>query len=276
MYNKVNSRTKLTKGYKRMKTSDINITYAGQCGFLIASESTRVVTDPYLSDSVDRDHYSEKTPWKRLYPAPCTLCELRPDIVVISHGHDDHLNPDTIKEYLASGGDACFVAPLPICKMLEKLGVKEEKIIRARAEKVISIKDCEILPLPCAHTELHTDENGAFFELSYIITLGGRSIFFGGDMSMYDGLTERLAREKLDILLLPCNGRDDTRTNNGIIGNINEKEAAELSANLKTPFIPMHHDLYAINCCPEEDIISAAKAQSAEIIVLKPMQKLSI
>lgn len=259
-----------------MKNSDISITYAGQCGFLIASGDTRVVTDPYLSDSVDRDHYSEKTPWKRLYPAPYTLSELDPDIVVISHAHDDHLNPDTVKEYLSSGKEAFFVAPLPICHMLEELGVKDEKIIRARAEKVINLNGCEIFPIPCAHTELHTDENGAFFELSYIITINGKSIFFGGDMSLYDGLTERLAREKLDLLLLPCNGRDETRTNNGIIGNITEVEAAKLSADLCTPFIPMHHDLYAINCCPEEDIIDAAKAHGAKITVLKPTETFTL
>ncbi|MBE6607084.1 MAG: MBL fold metallo-hydrolase [Ruminococcaceae bacterium] len=254
----------------------MNIKYIGQCGFLITSDSTRVVTDPYLSDSVDRDHYSEKTPWKRIYPAPCTLSELDPDIVIISHEHDDHLNPDTIREYLKSGKEAFFVAPLPICKALEKLGVKDDKIVRARAEKAISIKGCEILPLPCAHTELHTDENGAFYELSYIITINGKSIFFGGDMSLYDGLTERLAREKLDLLLIPCNGRDEIRTTNGIIGNTTEKEAAKLAADLKTPFIPMHHDLYAINSCPTEDILSAAKENSAEIIVLKPTETFTL
>lgn len=254
----------------------MNIKYTGQCGFLISSGGIRVVTDPYLSDSIDRENYSEKTPWKRLYPVPCTLSELKADIVIISHAHDDHLNPDTIREYLASGKEAFFVAPLPICHMLENLGVKNEKIIRACAKKMISINTCEILPIPCAHTKLHTDENGEFFELSYIINIGGKSVFFGGDMSLYDGLVERLSREKLDILLLPCNGRDDERTSNGIIGNINEKEAAKLASDLKTPFIPMHHDLYAINGCPEEDIISAAKEHNAQIIVLKPMQEVCI
>lgn len=254
----------------------MNIKYTGQCGFLISSDGMNVVTDPYLSDSIDRLSYSEKTPWKRLYPAPCTLSELSPDIVIISHAHDDHLNPDTVREYLASGKEAFFVAPLPICHMLEELGVKSKKIIGACAEKSIRINTCEILPIPCAHTELHTDENGEFFELSYIIRSGGRSVFFGGDMSIYDGLIERLMREKLDILLLPCNGRDENRTSCGIIGNIDEKEAARLASTLKAPFIPMHHDLYAINGCPEDNIIFAAKTAGAEITVLKPMQEVCI
>ncbi len=244
----------------------INIKFIGQCGFVISSEKTRIVTDPYLSYGVDNNHYSEKTPWKRLYAPPCTLAETYPDYILISHEHDDHLDPDTVKEYLASGGEAFFIAPAPICNTLKELGVKEDKTIPAHAEKELILDKCKILPIPCAHTEFHTDENGDFFELSYIISIDGRSIFFGGDMSLYDGLTERLVREKLDLLILPCNGRDDIRTANGIVGNTNEIEAASLSASLKVPFAPMHHDLYEINGCPTKNIINAAKASGAVII----------
>ncbi len=254
----------------------IKYKYLGQCTFLIENVNVKIVTDPYLSDSVDRDHYSEKTPWKRLYDVPCTLSSLSPDIVIISHAHDDHLNPDTVKEYLSVKNDAFFVAPAPICHLLSKLGVSDEKIISARAEKKISLCDIEILPIPCAHTELHTDPDGRFFELSYIINIGGKSLFFGGDMSLYDGLFERLKREKLALLILPCNGRDDCRTKNGIIGNINEREAAELSSKLNVPFVPMHHDLYAINSCPNEDILIAARDFGADVRFLAPKESATI
>ena len=249
----------------------ISISYLGQCGFVISGKDVRIVTDPYLSYSIDRDHYSEKTPWKRLYPPPCTLAYTEPDYVIISHGHDDHLNPDTIKDYLASGGDASFIAPAPICYMLSELGVRPERIIPAYAEGLLELKGCSVLPIPCAHTELHTDTYGSFFELSYIIRLdkSAKSVFFGGDMSLYNGLTERLAREELSILLLPCNGRDEYRTANGIIGNIDENEAAQLSAALKVPFMPMHHDLYEINSCSEEKIISAVERFGARMILPK-------
>ena len=33
----------------------MRITYLGQCGFLIEAAGTRIVTDPYLSDYVDRN-----------------------------------------------------------------------------------------------------------------------------------------------------------------------------------------------------------------------------
>ncbi len=74
-------------------------TYLGQCCFLIECGTTRIVTDPYLSDSVDKGDLL----WRRQYPAPCTLHSLKPDAVLISHAHDDHMDPVTLKRYLADG-----------------------------------------------------------------------------------------------------------------------------------------------------------------------------
>ena len=45
--------------------SKARLTALGQCGFLLDTGKTRIVTDPFLSDSVDRMFYSKKTPWKR-------------------------------------------------------------------------------------------------------------------------------------------------------------------------------------------------------------------
>ena len=249
----------------------MKITYLGQCGFLIEDGDARIVTDPYLSDSVDRNHYTEETPWKRLYPAPVTLAELKPDIILISHGHDDHMDPDTLRPYYAEGGSAVIAIPAPEAETAERWGIKN--ILRARAEESIRCKHVNITPVPCAHTQLHTDENGRFYELSYIIELsGGKTIFFGGDLSLYDGLEKRIREAKPSLLLLPANGRDEYRTSHGIIGNTTSTEAAALAASLRTPWIPMHHDLYQINCCEPHEPEEASRKAGASIICLKPME----
>jgi L-ascorbate metabolism protein UlaG (beta-lactamase superfamily) len=254
--------------------SELKISYLGQCGFLLDDGNTRIVTDPYLSDAVDRLHYSEQTPWQRLYPAPATLSALQPHAVLISHAHTDHMDPITLGDYARAGGQAIICAPAPECYQLTELGIGT---IRAcRAEESFTVGTVRITPVPCAHTQLHTDDEGRFFELSYIIDFGGHTVFFGGDMSLYDGLAARLAREHCDLLLLPVNGRDDDRTDRGIIGNINEQEAAELAAALEVPYMPMHHDLYAINGCPIGRAAAAANAAGAKIIPLKPMDSITL
>lgn len=72
-------------------------------------------------------------------------------------------------------------------------------------------------------------------------------MFFGGDMSLYDGLEKRLREVELSLLQLSADGRDAHRTNLGITGNVTPEESAKLSAALNVPWIPMHHDLYKIN-----------------------------
>lgn len=233
-----------------------NITYLGQCTFVLDFNGTRIVTDPHLS--------SLGPEGMRAYPAPCTLAEAAPDAVIISHSHVDHLDPKTIAPYVAAEGMACFYAPAPECGLLEKLHVQNWR--PARAEQSFAVGEITITPIPCAHTELHRDEHGDYRELSYIVSGDGKTIFFGGDMSLYPGLVERLEQEHFDLLLLPVNGRDEERTAHNIIGNLNEHEAAELAAHLKAPYCPMHHDLYAFNGCPVEAVEAAAAQAGATLL----------
>ena len=82
----------------------MKLTYLGQCGFLVETAGVRVVTDPF---------FGEIPGWTRAYPAPCTLKDLQPDVVIISHSHMDHLNEPTLAAYRAAGGDCPIAAPAP-------------------------------------------------------------------------------------------------------------------------------------------------------------------
>ncbi len=249
----------------------LKVTYLGQCGFLLDFGHTRLVTDPYLSYQVD-SFATEAVPWKRLYPPPAVLADLDPDGIVISHSHEDHMDAWTLEPYISGGGEAVIAAPAPECGLLERLNAPD--IIYARAEEPFLIGGLTVTPVPCAHTELHLDEQGRFRELSYLITDGDRTVFFGGDMSLFDGLVRRIREAGPDLLLLPANGGDPERTAKGIIGNINEKEAACLAASVGAPYIPMHHDLYAVNGCDQAAVESAAAEAGARILPLKPGETL--
>ncbi len=245
----------------------MRVTYLGQCGFLLDFGHTRIVTDPYFSNAVD-SHRPEDTAWTRQYPAPASLAELRPDAILISHAHGDHMDPQTLVPYVRAGGAAVICAPKPEVWRLEKMGIT--RLCPCRAEEPFSVGGATVTPIACAHTQFHLSEEGCFHELSYIVTDGRDTVFFGGDMSLYDGLTDRLARANCNLLLLPVNGRDEERTRAGIIGNTNEREAAWLSRGLNAPYVPAHHDLYTGNGCPVERAIAAAGEIGADIRPLAP------
>lgn len=65
---------------------------------------------------------------------------------------------------------------------------------------------------------------------------------------VYPGLPDLLRRERIDVGMLPINGRDYFRNSRNIIGNMNIREAAELAAvaGMET-VIPLHYDVFATN-----------------------------
>ena len=92
------------------------ITYLGQMCCLIETPTIRVVTDPYLSDSVDGPLGHRK------YPAPCTLADLSPDIIVISHPHGDHLDKKTLEPFYRLRMRSFTLVPAPSGKIIESIG----------------------------------------------------------------------------------------------------------------------------------------------------------
>ena len=243
----------------------VKLTYCGQCGFLIEGKSSRIVTDPYLSYALDRGA-TPAQPWKRAYPPPCTLAELAPDAVVISHGHPDHLDKETLAPYFASGGSAPVLVPAPVYPRALSC---VPTAVAVSADREYAFGGASIYPIPCAHTVLRQDENGDYFALSYLIEVDGVRIFFGGDMSMYDGLLEKIKALKPDVMLLPANGADYFRTREGIIGNLSCIEAAKLASKCGlAEYVPMHHDLYPFNGCRRSWIEESARDEGVEARIL--------
>ncbi len=68
-------------------------------------------------------------------------------------------------------------------------------------------------------------------------------VYHAGDTIAYDGMARRLRDLRVDLALLPINGRTAEREARGLVGNLGHVEAADLAAEAGIPaMIPMHHD----------------------------------
>ncbi len=252
----------------------MKFTYLGQMCALIECGPIRIVTDPYLSHSVDRPGST------RLYEPPATLAGLMPDIILISHPHGDHLDPESLIPFYRMRRRSFTLVPAPSAPKILEIGGEPVPMTApgpAMLGESFRLGGVSVTAIPCAHTELHTDENGDYRELSYLIEYEGKKLFFGGDMSMYEGLLQTLIAAAPDLMFLPVNGADWFRTSRGIIGNLDSNEAAELAVRCRAKsFIPGHHDLYASNGCPDEWIEFSAEKFGAPLKLLKPMQSVEI
>lgn len=220
--------------------------YIGQEGFVIANSDKYIAIDPYLSDYVDKN-CCQFVKWKRLYAPPIKAENLDfLDAVLCTHTHYDHADPWTLSKIAEANPKTKFIVPAPETEVIASYGIDKERIIPAYADRQITLDGYIITPIPSAHETFHTDDNGNYRELGYIIDDGNNRIFHAGDMCMYDGLIQRL--NNIDVSILPINGRDYFRNGNDIIGNFDCTEAITLAKKIKTKLlVPVHHDLYEVN-----------------------------
>lgn len=232
----------------QLENKQLALFYLGQEGFLLKFRKTYLLIDPYLTDYVDRHCNDGTVCWKRNYPTPIAPEELNfIDYVLCTHEHFDHADPDSLRALAKVNPNAKFIAPAPIKDTILSYGIAPEQFIEALADETILLNNFRVLPVPSAHEELHTDENGYYTELGYRISAQNISLYHAGDCCIYDGLARRLAGT--DIAMLPINGRSYyKRYEQDIIGNMTVEEALILAKEIRADMIiPMHYDLYDIN-----------------------------
>ena len=73
------------------------ITWIGQAGLLFNNGKIKIMIDPYLSDSVER---IEPKNFRRV-PIQKALFDIEPDIMIFTHDHLDHYDPETASVFLS-------------------------------------------------------------------------------------------------------------------------------------------------------------------------------
>ncbi len=74
----------------------MKITWLGQAGLLFEKNGVQIMIDPYLSDSVSRVNPKNA----RRVPVEEALFDLSPDIMLFTHDHIDHYDPETAPRFL--------------------------------------------------------------------------------------------------------------------------------------------------------------------------------
>ena len=102
--------------------------------------------------------------------------------------------------------------------------------------------------IPSAHETLKVNARGEHHFLGFILRLGRLTLYHAGDCVVHDGQAERLRARKIDLALLPVNGRSDRLSARGIPGNMTFDEARKLclAAGIGA-MMPHHFGMFAFN-----------------------------
>lgn len=214
-----------------------------------------VYVDPYLSDCVERLHGPGM---RRLRPAPVQPeSVLDADLVLVSHAHLDHCDPDTLTVVARNNPGCRFLASYEAAEVLAaSVGVSASRILVAD-ECSVSLPDGSVVhPVPAAHRALERDEWGRPRFLGFVIEHAGTRLYHAGDGSVHEEVIAAVRQHgPIDTALLPVNECNFFRERQGIVGNMSIREAFGLAVELGARrVVPMHFDMFSPNCVYEEEI----------------------
>jgi L-ascorbate 6-phosphate lactonase len=241
------------------------IWWLGQSGFLIKSRTGVLAIDLYLSEHLTRKYEGTNRPHVRMTRSPLSGRDLAAvDLVLASHKHSDHLDPQTVPEILATSPAAVLVLPEAIRTHAESLGLPGGRLVGLTAGGQFDRAGFHVRAIPAAHEQLETDDRGHHLYLGYIVESEGLRLYHSGDSLVYEGLALQLAADRFDVLFLPINGRDDAR---GVPGNMTAAEAIDLAAQVRPRFVvPHHYDMFTFNTVPLEGFEVQAQVLPTEVV----------
>ena len=255
----------------------LHLWWLGQSGFLIQWQGRHLLIDPYLSDSLTKKYAGTDKPHVRMTErviAPERLDFV--DVVASSHNHTDHLDGETLIPLWKANPNLRVIVPhANVHFAAERVQVEPETLTPIRADgEAIRMDPFVFHAIPSAHETLEQDENGDQRFIGLIVQIGKWTIYHSGDCIPYDGLVERLRKWKIDIALLPINGRDPAR---GVAGNFTAEEAAYLGKQINAGLaIPCHYEMFEFNTAPPDGFIKAAEQIGQNHRVLRCGERLDL
>ena len=85
----------------------MKITWLGQAGLLFETNGKKILVDPYLSNSV----FALNPKNDRRVPVDKRFLKIKPDVILVTHCHLDHLDPETLQHYLTEDASCLVLAP---------------------------------------------------------------------------------------------------------------------------------------------------------------------
>ncbi|MFI5456923.1 MAG: MBL fold metallo-hydrolase [Isosphaerales bacterium] len=219
--------------------------WLGQSGFLIKSRQGLLAVDLYLSEHLTRKYEATDRPHIRMTRSPIRGKDLHfVDLVLASHKHSDHLDPETLPDLMAAS-PAILVLPEAIRDHALALGLPAGRMVGLDVGDSVERAGFRVRAVPAAHEGLDTDDHGRHLYLGYVVESDGRRLYHSGDSLAYEDLADQLGPDPFDALLLPINGRDPAR---GVPGNMTAAEAVDLAARVHPRFVvPNHYDMFTFN-----------------------------
>ena len=200
----------------------MKITFLGQAGLLFEKDNCKIMIDPYLSDSVKNINPQNY----RRVPVDDRFLKMKPDILIFTHNHLDHYDPETVKHFITKQSSVTVLAPKSVWDEVRKIGGNSNYVLFNRhtvwTENGISFS---------AVKAEHSDSAS----IGVIVDDGQKKYYITGDTLYNKEIFEDIS-DDIYALFLPVNGKGN---------NMNMTDAAQFARRVNAKkVVPLHIGMF--------------------------------
>lgn len=201
----------------------MHLTWLGQAGLLFDFDGVRVMVDPYLSDSVAKvePHHARRVPVDERF------FDIRPDILLLTHDHLDHTDPETLTRFFEKYEGICVLASENAWRHVRSLGGRNNNEILFDRGTVVTERGIRFEAVAAEHSDAAA--------VGALITYGGDTFYVTGD-TLYNKRIFADVTIRPKALFLPING---------VGNNMNMTDAAAFASRIGAEYtVPVHFGLF--------------------------------
>ena len=204
---------------------DINmrITWLGQAGLLFETETIKIMVDPYFSNICEK--YNPDL--SRRIPVRKEFLEIRPNVLVLTHNHLDHTDPETLPFFINGTTKVKVLLSENAHESVKALGGRTNDYIIFKDGTEWTEKGVRFTGVKAYHSE-----NTAF---GVLIESEGRQSYVTGD-TVYNADIFKSLPEDMYAVFLPVNGFGN---------NMNMTDAARFASACGAKYaVPLHFGMF--------------------------------
>lgn len=200
----------------------MKVTFLGQAGLLFEKDGKKIMIDPYFSDSVGM-----KNPKKhRRVPVDERFFDVNPDVIIFTHNHLDHYDPETAEKLITPETNITVLAPTSVWNEVRKIGGDNNYVLFDRWFQWTE-HGFRFSAVKAAHSDAYA--------IGVIIDDGVKKYYVTGDTLYSTEIFADLPKD-IDVVFLPVNG---------VGNNMNMEDAARFARDIGAKqAVPVHTGLF--------------------------------
>ena len=200
----------------------MKIIWLGQAGLLFIKNGFKIMIDPYLSDSVEKINPASL----RRQAVDESLFEIKPDVMIFTHNHLDHYDPETVCRFISADTNIVVLSPASVWQEVRKIG-GGNNYIQFNRHTVWTENGIKFTAVKAEHSDISA--------IGVIIDDGDKKYYVTGDTLYNEKIFGDIPND-IYAVFLPVNG---------VGNNMNMTDAARFAKRINAErTVPMHIGMF--------------------------------